>query len=170
MVLRYLSEKANLRSGSVRPQDVHTDTDEGRRAAERAERSYLATRAAAGQQKTSPSATGPGFLLGPLEPDVRESAARWWVRHRSRRGPPRWPVQPPGRACRAAIPLPPARAGGACAALGLVGGPPAPGRSIQWYGSTDMQQWCVPSTFCAHRMFPLLHRLLTAVPRPIRHH
>lgn len=41
VVVRYLSEQANLRSGSVRAQEVRPDTDEGRRAAERAERSYV---------------------------------------------------------------------------------------------------------------------------------
>lgn len=73
VVVRYLSEQANLRSGSVCPQDVHPDTDEGRRAAERAERSYLAARAAADQQRhpraaaDAPLAPRPGPLARVLD-------------------------------------------------------------------------------------------------------
>lgn len=68
VVVRYLSEQANLRSGSVRPQEVHPDTDEGRRAAERAERSYLRALSAVDDQDRPRSASDapPAPPLGPF--------------------------------------------------------------------------------------------------------
>ncbi|NYF99548.1 AI-2E family transporter [Janibacter cremeus] len=50
VIVRYLSEQANLRSGAVHPQDVRSETDEGWRAAERAERAYLQARSGTDQE------------------------------------------------------------------------------------------------------------------------
>ena len=68
VLLRYLSEQANLRSGSVVAADVHTDTTEGRRAAERGElrareRALEEARLRAGAGDDRPTAPQrPGFL------------------------------------------------------------------------------------------------------------
>lgn len=60
VVVRYLSEQANLRSGSVAAADVATDTDEGRRAAERAEHRALEERARVEEASRAALATAPG--------------------------------------------------------------------------------------------------------------
>ncbi|WP_277451712.1 AI-2E family transporter [Janibacter sp. DB-40] len=65
VVVRYLSEQANLRSGSVRAQEVRPDTDEGRRAAERAERSYLRALSAVDDQGRPRSASDAPFAPPP---------------------------------------------------------------------------------------------------------
>ncbi|WP_338747825.1 AI-2E family transporter [Janibacter alittae] len=60
VVLRYLSEQANLRSGSVRADGVPTETAEGRRAAARAEQAAVVARARAERAAREDARVGVG--------------------------------------------------------------------------------------------------------------